>query len=499
MSPRLILTFILLGAFLLKVPVLNKPLFGHFGSYQVVNGMMAEMMLRGPFSAFFVPTTMMLREGAPSLHLLYYPFGSALAAGAKTFLGGSLDFWGRLQAALSMMGAGWVFFQIVKKDFSAEISLWACVIFSFSPMALISGMSFQNEAIAVLFLVTAFWLVSFPSGLAKFASGLVFSLALVARIHFVVLFPVFLLALMRERVRWKNLWLWVPASLLPVSAWYGFMYYLEKTNVHSASGFFGQLGEGRILVESLLASPEFYRRIGTILTGPWVTPLILPFVLWGLFRWTRENRIFILWLLCSLTTIVLLPQKAADHPFYLISGVPAAAVLAAVSAREFLSRFGKGVSVVFLGAFSLLVLRYYVPPAFFVPPAEAAIPEMSRELGALTQKEDLVVAPSGAFLYYAHRFGWPFNLEMEESPVRDSRQARHLRLVEKGYGDPVAWLETLRGEGADYLVVSEPERLRQKKAFFDYVSRHYAPVNVPSGSFLMFDLRKESSVGEPSS
>ena len=46
---------IAIAAFLLKWPTFAQPLTAYFGSYQAINGMMAEMMGAGSITDFFIP------------------------------------------------------------------------------------------------------------------------------------------------------------------------------------------------------------------------------------------------------------------------------------------------------------------------------------------------------------------------------------------------------------------------------------------------------------
>ena len=487
-----LLFLILAVSFAIKIPALPLPLTGYFGSYQVANAMMAEMMSWNPTS-ILIPRTFIVMDGHPSLHLLHYPFGSLAAFVLRSILGGDLGFWGHFQAAVAMFLAGGVLYLIVKKIFDTYTALLSSLIFSFSPMVLLMGTSFQNEALAVLFLLLAFFLLMQGKPGLNLAAGIVFSLALVARPHFLVCLPAFLLYQFLKKDSIRHIFLFIVGCVIPVSLWFGFVYYLDQTHAGVKTSLYSQLGEGRILVHPLLGSPKFYQRLAEILLGPWLTPLMFPLLVGGFFSWDSKRLPFIVWVLGSLGTIILLPQKVHDHPFYLIQGIPAASVLIALSFRWMEPYLGRIAKTVFWAGFFLLVFRFYVPPAISSRAGGWSIQKVGEEIQKLTKPEDKIIASYGTsaeLLYYCHRLGWSFDVAMAEHPFRD-RQERHVRKMELGYGDPIKWLEYLRSQGAKYLIIAEPALFQRQTAFADYVTSHYSRLPLTNDSALLFDLSKE--------
>ncbi len=491
MQPILLFVILVTG-FLIKLPALPLPLSGYFGSYQVINAMMAEMMGRSLPYSVFIPRSFILIDGASSLHLLYYPFGSLAAFLLKSIFHGSLDFWGHFQAALSILLAAWLLYLLVKNLFDSATAVFACLVFSFSPMVLTMGVSFQNEAIAVLFLVLSFYLLVKENAGLTFLSGLIFSCALVARIHFLTCLPAYLLFLILNKSSAKSFFLFLAGLAIPVCAWYGFVFYLTQTQTGIMTSFFGQMGEGRVLAGSLWKSKDFYERILEIIFGEWVTPLMIPFLILGLFAWDSKRLPFTVWTLGALATMIVLPQKVNDHPFYLIHGVPAASVLIGLSLSRlwpYFNRFAKGV---LLAVFVLASLRYYVPAGILSRSEGARIVNIATEVKRLTTEEDRIIASYGSsneLLYYTKRLGWPFNVEME-GELKVDHQKRFLKQVELGYGDPVKWLEYLRTQDASYLVLASTEELDKNEAFSNHVRQNYSLVPTGHDSFLIFDLKK---------
>lgn len=484
---------ILAAAFLVKIPAFTQPFIGYFASYQAINAMMGEMMLRGgDLLSFVTPRSFHLMEGKPSLHLLYYPFGSFVAA-TLSLLGGSVAFWGRFQAALFTLLAGLCLAKSMKPFEPDDKKIgWAVLFFSFSPMVLVEGVCFQNEAAALFFLTSSFLLLARKPAFANVLfSGILFSLAMTARLHFMFTLPAFLFLLWHGRAPLLHWVVFLAACGAPVSGWFAWTWVLEQRYpAETATSMFGQTQEGRILAASIFTTSSFYLQVCKTLIVQIMTPAGLAAVLYGFFRTPRTLDVYRIWFLCGLAVIVILPQKTLDHPFYLIAAVPPAAVLAGAGFGDFWARSRKA-CVIFLGLFILLSLRYYMPPAFSFG-GDRAIPAIGQKVKELAGPEDKVIASHGTsndLLFYSGRTGWAFDLKMEEHPLTE--QARHVALKKQGYGSLRVWFDKLRADGARWFVVSEPEVFEAQKDFYGYVNGHFTRLPDGGGKYLIYDLRKE--------
>ncbi len=489
--------FAILSGFLVKIPFLSAPLIGHFGSYQIVNAMMARAMTEGGWQAWLAPQTQILMHGKPALHLIYYPFGSFAAALLERLIPAvSLEFWGRLQASLWMAGSGVLLHKIARKFFSEQQSFLSVLFFTFSPMTLIYGVALQNEAAALFFLLAGFGLVLRSGLFASFGAGLCFSLALLARLHFFFLIPVMLLPLAATHDRWKKFFLFILGVLLPAGTWFGYTALIQNAYPDSVmTSLFMQAGEGRVMSRNLLFSKDFSQRLLKIVFTLWLTPVLFPFAVTGAFR--KINGPILLALAACvfpLLTALLLPQKVYDHPFYLIAAVPGAAVLAAAGLSDFLAPRRKSWGILILGVFFLACFRYYIPPVIASFSTEARhLVAVGQAVQQKTQPEDRVIAQSGTspeLLYYTRRSGWPFDLAM--APENMTEQARHQRMKSAGYGDPQAWLEHLRTEGASKFVVSDRKALAKKADFEAYLNQHYAFEDSEGINFRIYHLKEKN-------
>lgn len=482
---------ILLAGFFVRYPALKHPLVGHFGSYQTLNAMMAENISFKSWDGLLVPKTMVLMHGKPALHLPYYPFGSLAAAAAKTIFGGPIDFWGRFQASILMVGCGLLVYRITRHFYDEACGLVATAFFTFSPMTMVSGVSFQNEAAALFFLLFSFTLCLRPSFWTAIAAGVLMSLAVIARLHFIFILPVFLYGYFFHFRRIRECIYFLCVFSILVSLWLAGSWSVEKMNEgHIMTSLFDQANEGRVFAVSYFFNPEFYLLLGKSLWLHWIHFLVWPFLLFALFAKNTGFRFWQIWLAGVAFMVVLLPKKIMDHPFYLIGGVPAACILAAAAAQVILRKYNRFAWTIFLIALGGSSSYFFSRPAFSGGVDVVRIPAIGNEIDQLLPPDARIIAQhetTPQLLYYCRRFGWTLDLDMADRELED--QPRFRLLKAEGYGNLIHWLEKLRGEGAEYLVISEITRFRNKLDFSRHMTENYAQVPVTGNEFIVYDLR----------
>lgn len=470
-----------------------QPLAGYFGSYQAVNAMMGEMMLRDSGQHLLAVRTFLIYGGAPGLHLLYYPFGSAAAALLNFLTGLPVDIAGRLQAVLFMAGAASVLFASVRKLFrDSSYAFWAAAAFSLFPVALLSGIIFQNEACGSFFLIAAFFLTLFSGGPSAAFSGLFFGLAVVARVHFVFIYPALLFQILAGENKIRRTIIFHAVSAIPFFAWYGFIYAVTRQHFSEVmTSFFIQAGEGRLFDVDLLLSQSFLERLFDILTIQTLGPAGLLLMILGLLNGKKIPAAVHLWTAGALLTALVLPQKVADHPFYLVALAFPAAIYAASFLEGFFKARGRGAMSVLFVLFFISAMRYYIPPAVSGYRSSPDPRSLGRIIDQSLPPESRIIAEFGStpnLLYYANRYGWAFDLNMQPGDLRGSEV--HKRMVRDGYGDPARWLEFLRSNGAEYFIVSDPGQLREKTEFSAFLENNYS--SKPLGDrMIIFNLREK--------
>jgi len=259
-----ILFLILIASFLIKNPFIVQPFLGHFGSYQSVLGMVAYEFAKADFANFLYPNSFMLTAGKPSLEMVYHPFSSFAAAFLWKVFGGNLDYWGRFQAMLfSGLSTVLIYLSAWRLTKRKSYALWSAFLFAFSPMGLIYGRVLMNESLALAALLASLYLLliwreSLRNRTLIF-SGLLFSLLLIFRLHYICFLPVFLLLIILTSQKKLFSSILFSTAAFPLTAlWFFHTYWvtLHFPNVHTS--LFTQVA-ARSFPDPLLFDPQFYR------------------------------------------------------------------------------------------------------------------------------------------------------------------------------------------------------------------------------------------------
>lgn len=502
------LAVIVTVSFLIKNPFLNQPFLGHFGSYQAIVAMIAIEFVKQDFQNFLYPNSFLLVNGLPALEIIYYPLSSLIAAVFWKFFGGSLDYWGRMQAML------FTAFSVIFTYFSAKkicpvkkYALWVAFFIAFSPMCLIYGRSFMNEASAFFLLMASFLFLQIWSKKNKLpyliASGFFFSLVLILRLHFVSALLAFFLVIWQNqgtrRITIKSLITFSISVVLPAVFWFGHTYHVAETasNVHTS--LFVQL-EKRPFPDPLLWSSAFYMRVFLRETlFRLLGPLTLLLTIGSLFRlFVRENLWILAWFAGTGLLILLMPSKFYDHPFYLMPLIFPSALLAALTMFEIEKKVTNNI-VKF--CFILLILIsnvvIYWRPAFSLPSDQEILFEAVREIRNLTEESDRILALHGTsadFLYYLGRNGHSFQIghDRHEDTYINLKNTGNLSEEERrkrfeASKTSVAWLEYMKQvNGIQYFAAVPISDLDKEPAFRDYLKQNYDLLTKPDDPFVLY-------------
>ncbi len=492
---------ILLLAAGLRAAALGQPYLGNFSSYQLISASMSRFFLREHFSGLFMPKIDFLIEGSPGLHLHYFPVASLAAALMSWALPLALDITGRLQAMFFSLGTVVLLYAIGLRLRGRAFGLIAALVYAVSPISIIYGQSFMNEAAGV-FLVTLS-LYAFLRGWA-WLGVVAIGLSIVTRLNsFYVFLPVLFLWVLRDgNFQWRRAFSWVLlcalACLLPL-AWYGHTYFVPLTNPHVYICMFPQLGRqmpGAGLNAEFLA--VFAKTLGTLD----FTPLGLLLLLIGLGlkgSRTRAHLWILAWFFGVVISFLMIPQKIVDHNFYTLHLIPPAAFLIA-SALQWL--YAKIPRCLFAPAAVLLILSClgfaYGPVVNTVLPENQDVMQTAAVANSVLPPDAVIVAARGSansLLYYCDRRGWDFMT----SPAQQIPYAMHFRWRflspaererrEKAFLVPNAWLEILREQGAEYFIAAGPEEWKDNPAFGEYLQTHYRNIAPAGNACVIYDLR----------
>ncbi|MDD5643833.1 MAG: glycosyltransferase family 39 protein [bacterium] len=472
---NIILLIILLAGMFARIGPVKKPLLGNFSSYQTATAMMARFIAREGFAAVVQPKTNILINGKPAIHMLYVP-GAAAAAGCLwEIFGFSLDFWGRFQASFFTMLSSLLIYLIVRRHFDEATGLMSCFFFNVFPLSFVYGQSFMNEAFACCLAIFSFWLLSnFKINTYNvIVSGLAASLAFLMRVHFLCLFPALLFLIWQNTPRNKILHsvILIICVAIPLSGWYLHTYNVASAADNNITSIFAQEKKHYAsFPHPLLVQMAFYKDAIDKLAGICLNPIGFTLTFAGvLLSMTGKKKCgaLVLWLLGSLSVIVLLPQKVYDHNFYLYPVLFPSSVFASLIFLEIMKPVGRAYMVLFLCVFVLVSARYFANPVFKYPSELSAVPEAGDFVRGNTPSDSKVIVSPCTYdqLYYCDRNGWVFD------PA----------------GADIAKFKSYISGGAAYYVTADMENLRKAGEFYRYLSGNYKNIS-PSGDYVVFAL-----------
>lgn len=508
---------VILSGVFLRMLGIHRPLLGHFSMYQTANAMMANFFIENHFTTLFMPQVNVLAGGKPGLLLLAYPVNALIAASMKAILGGTIDFWGRLQAVFFFAIAAFYLYRLIERWLDSSSALISLFIFSLSPLTIIYGQSFQNEMATVFFSIAAFYFWDcFLKEKNNFApcilSAVSLAFVLLTRPNALYLFIPAGYMLIKEvfaQGRFKDfafklVLFAVIAAGIP-ALWFGHLWKVSETATNIYSTMFTQLEVRTSFVSPLVLSLDYHQQLFDKLSGIAFTPIGFTFFLTGCFLAFKDRKryaVILLWCFSCLASSLLIPRKLIDHDFYLLHFLVPAAPIAAASVSALLKAFSDSESrkrfAVFLIVISFLTaMRFSLHPAFKTTDEDAHLIEIAADLHKLTDKSSkIIVQGSHPVLYYADRYGWTFTLKRSgevpdyyttgnwERMTPEERQKRNEALK-----DPITELEYRRqNEGATHFVVLNPKTFYEAAAFSDYMQKHFKVIYEKKNITLIYKL-----------
>ena len=496
---------------------IGRPYSGHFASYQA-NGLasIARNMLRENFREWYLPKTDLIVGGKKSLHLNAYPLPSVFAGlGIKVF-GGTLEFWGRFPSILFNLFSILLVGRIAARWFHPRVGWAASAVYALSPYSLIYGQGFFFEPSATFLVLSSIWLLTdglkkeLPSGLVLLA-GFLFSLAVTERIHFILLYPAFVLQLflVREKKLLKILLFTLATFLTPI-IWYGYTYFvsLRASNVHT--NLFLQAATRVWQDKSLLFSFPYYLKLFDTISGVMLTPLVFPFLWLGFLGVKKEGRSFFFllsYLIFGSLIVLLSPQKVVDQDFYLFSAFPFFAMVAGYGLSQtwvaWDLRRRTFATALFLALYLVISSRYFLHPIFKAHEKMDTIINAAESIRNHTAPEEFFVFAGREptlLAYYADRPHWIMNLASVGAPLRpyhrvyrfSGNDPAEIEGLEAAMKDPVSWLDYFRKKGARYLAAAPRSELESAPALLHYLEEQGERISRDQDDFYLFRLKNPS-------
>ncbi len=498
-----ILFAILAVSLVLRFAGAARPLLGNFSSVQAIYAMMAQN-----FSQFgwnlFLPRLDILWNGEPGIRLLDLPLTSYTVAVLHTLTRLPVDLLGRVLSGVFSIASIPLFFQWVKQWADEEHALWAAFFLAFSPLSIVYGQSFQTDAASLFFLILS---ASLFFGRGKWISaGYFFSLALLLRIQFVFLFPLFAWNLITVpgpiSARLKRLILFGVISTAPLIFWNGFIYFYLNQNPNSIiMSIYHQVGTGTFAAYHPW-SPFFIKNFLLLAARHVLNPLGLLFALTGFFLPAegKGEKIFKFWALSIFLMLLSLTKKSIDMNYYWLGLVPPSAYFAAKFGVYARRRMRVPVWACAMTAFFVVLISTFLSfgAAYKTPAEDRSVAKAGHYIDRTVEKDARIIASNGTnlcLLFYSNRKGWLLpaaQKDRQRSPYADFIPAGHQlpplqqELLSIGQ-DPVALLEFYRRQGAAYFVCSRPQELKAD-VLYGYLKAHYALLE-ENPDFIVFALK----------
>jgi len=407
---------VMLVAFVVRVPGIQRPLTGNFATKNVVYAMIARNWAEGR-AGLLEPTLDCLVGGQRSLHLLEFPVSAYVSGLGWRAFGGPLELWGRLTSVAFSLAAVALFFLLVARWHGTVPAVVAGLALALSPVAILYGRSFMVEASLLCFLVATLWAwdhwLESGRGAWLAAAALALALAALTKIFLLVLLaPMAAMAWRARGPRHLVAAFVVALALVPAAAWYWHAAAAAAPGSPVSDRVYYSVrnsAEVHRPPHPLLGTTRFYGRMAGDLFGVVLTPLGFALLIVGLFNpaWRRHA----VWLASCLALIVLLPRKFYEMNYYWMAVLPALTVVVGLGWQLVEKRFRPGriatAGCLMLGI--LLAARYTIGPMLRIAEEDRGVVAAGQIVQRFTTPEERVVTMHGStidLLYYCGRPGW---------------------------------------------------------------------------------------------
>ncbi len=383
-----------------------------------------------------------------------------------------------------------------------NISRWAVLFYSLSPLTLIYGQSFLLEMTALAWGIAGYyfflkWFYK-KSDAGIYWAGLLFSIMLVTRIYFApAVLPAAFLVFRRAPSK--------GTGLLGAAVFLSFCLALPAAWQIYAGMMAGQRGDESSLLDNLRVfvtadptTPRHSMNLKMILPvlDTFVAKLVTPagFILVFMAVLVRDQnsraavRFCVFALGCFIPLLMAAPRKFVEFDYYFLPLVPFCAVLAAAAMNSLISRFdiNKARQAVFIALVFGLALRYSAGPIWIVPDEDRSVLETAARVRKIAPADARVIASHGSstsFLYYTGRDGWAFTPDDQIDAVRNQADFE---------GTAIERLERMRGQGARYFALSDKRQMSHNPLLYQYLSTHYRLLD-GQGPGLIYSLEQNGS------
>lgn len=502
-----VLLIIVFFGILVRMINLNQPFLEGASTRQIETAMIARNFYEHGFRLFY-PQVDWFGDNHGYLMQEFYiiPF---IAAVFYKLLGGAHEWILRFISVVSYVPAAVMLYKLAAYYHSKKAALIAVLAFSFSPLSVYLGRAVHPEMTMIFFNISAVYFFSRYIYEEKFNCGILAALSFVFAVllkapNLYLLLPLAFVAY--AKYGWaflKELKLWVLlfACSIPIAV---FNYHQHLVRIAFPNPDMVNFKMDVILdsIRVYLARKDFYKAVFDNLVTYTLTPIGFTLLTAGLIVKVKDRRdlLFHAWLLSAGIFFVLMPGQSWQG-YYQMHLLPAACIIigkliAEFSGSEFYKRGfllkPRLLGVVFLMVVFFAAFRYSY--AYYSVPANFRyVVETGREVDKFAAKDALIIASienGSDLIYYSHRRGWPFAVNLEEKKESDIASGEDI--TGRIY-DSIEYLEYLRGRGARYFASASTREFFSNEKFAAYMLGNYKVLE-RTRDFIIFDLTEKLKV-----
>ena len=426
----LLLTIILIGAFLVRLYKFNNPVADWHSWRQVDTSAVSRTFVQEGYDILRprfpdLSKGVSLIDNPQGYRFVEFPIYNVAQAGLFEVFGKwTLEEWGRIVTIFSSLISIIFLYTLVAKYVNSRAGLFAAFFFAFVPYSIYYGRTIlpdQSMVAALLAGIYFFsnWMdASEKPRLAEYTFlilSLIFTATALLLKPYALFFSLPMLYLAWRRFgfslfkKWQ-LWFFLILTTLPLIVWHEWM--AQKEFIQGVPRNNWLFNGNGIRFKGAFFHWLFAERIGRIILGYWG----LPFVVLGILRKInkKEGLLFFSFIVSCVIFMTVLATGNIQHDYYQVLIMPTLAIyfgkgIDFILGRKeifnyWVSRLTIAISIIFMLAFGWFAVRDY----YSIQHPNLVI--AGKAVDELTPKDAKVIAPYGGdttFLYYTNRKGWP--------------------------------------------------------------------------------------------
>lgn len=355
---------------------IKQPLLEFFPQRQTQTAEITRNIYKNGWPDFWTPKVRYFTNGEPIPYVLEFPVYNGLIVVLYHLFGPNV-IWGRIVSLTFFVLSSIIFYRLVSKTIPAISAILAILFFSFSPLHILTGRSFQPEELVLFLLLLAVYKKSW----------LVFSLAILTKLPILLFAPVMLYRSSLSR----NNFIKLALSIIPPIAWY---YRAGQLTIHPAIARNFELSNW--FQPLLWLNPRWYFSLFQI-EHIWIlTTLGLLFFWLGLWQIilslrgspsvNRVNLVFwLVWLLSGLFYLAIFNYHAMTHEYYHLLLLPPLSIFVGTGLSQIVKitkGYSRNIRVISITGIILLFIMGLIQPAIKKVISAPMSPEKSEEVTA---------------------------------------------------------------------------------------------------------------------